>query len=140
MKKANYRLINHTADIGIEFIGASLFEIFENAALSLFDLIVGLDKIQQEEEREFLLEDDSLENLFIFFLNELIYYCFVKNFLACKFHIKIEEQYKLYVKMRGELKKEYHEIKEEIKAATFHDFILQENKDGTFFARVIFDI
>ena len=141
MEKVNYRLINHTADIGVEFTGNSLIEIFRNAALVIFDLIVGLDNIRMEEKVDFSLEENSLDNLFVFFLNELIYYCFAKNFLGRDFSIKIDGQYKLYVSMKGETKKEYHTIKEEIKAATFHNLILQKDKKtGTFFVRIIFDV
>ena len=40
--------IDHTADVGIKIYGATLTQLFEHAALGLFDIIANLDQVQTD--------------------------------------------------------------------------------------------
>ncbi len=135
-----YRLIDHTADLGIEAEFHSLKEVFEKCGLILFDLITDLEKIEAKKEINFEIEEENIEDLLIRFLNELIYLYETKHFLASQINVDLKKENKLKATLKGEninLKK--HRIKTEIKAATYHDFEFKK-EDSKFKVRVIFDI
>ncbi len=137
--KLNYKLIDHTADIGIETAAPSLEELFRKCGLIVFDLITDLGKVEPKEELEFEIEEKNIEDLLVRFLNELLYYFGAKHFLGCDFEVKLDVN-KIRVKMMGEyIDFQRHFIKEEIKAATYHDFLL-EKRDSGYRVRIIFDI
>jgi len=136
----DYTLIDHTADIGIETSASSLEELFEKCALILSDLITDLDRIKPAETKKIVLEDENIEQLLIRFLNELLYILSVENFITCKVKVLELNDNRLKAQLEGEkLDLSKHPIKEEIKAATYHDFKL-EKQDSTYVVRIIFDI
>ncbi len=138
---SDYELINHTADIGIKVKAGSLPELFEKCALALFDIITDLEKVRGLKKIEFQIEEESIEDLLIRFLNELLYYFGAKNFLGCEFKVElIEEGKRMKAKIKGEkANPQIHSIKTEVKAATYHEFELKKI-DSQYIAKIIFDI
>jgi len=136
----SYRLFEHTADLGIEFFAESLEELFISSASGLFDVISGIDRIKAEIEFPIAMEGIDLEDLLINWLRELLYLHQVKKILLCEFHISEISDTRLVGSARGEpFDVKRHEIKNEIKAATYHGIEVTENK-GRWTARVIFDV
>ncbi|HEX37386.1 MAG TPA: hypothetical protein ENG70_00765, partial [Candidatus Cloacimonetes bacterium] len=67
----NYRIIDHTADIAVEFYGRSLNELFESAANSLSQIIYQQRKpeiIDNPHSFDFQFSDEDLTVNFINFL------------------------------------------------------------------------
>ncbi|MGB9598094.1 MAG: archease, partial [Candidatus Poribacteria bacterium] len=46
---AKYKLIDHTADIGIIAYGKDLSELFANSAYAMFDILTEADKIDSKD-------------------------------------------------------------------------------------------
>jgi len=76
-----YTLIDHTADIGIDVVGATLRELFTNAAFALFDIITDLSKVECTAEYNIKISGIDREQLLVNWLTELLYLHDVKNLL-----------------------------------------------------------
>ncbi len=136
----SYRLFEHTADLGIEFFADSLEELFVSSGSGLFDVISGIDRIKAEKTFQINVEGIDLEDLLVNWLRELLYLHQVKRILLCRFHISEISDTRLVGSVMGEpFDAKRHEIKKEIKAATYHGIEVSESK-GCWKARVIFDV
>ncbi|MCX7917607.1 MAG: archease [bacterium] len=136
MKKI--KIINHTADIGIEVYGKTIEEIFENSLNGLYR-IIGVKSNGYEKEIEINVCADEIEGLLVKFLNELIYYIETQKIAGKIIKIKIdskENRYNLYAKLKmGKIEK----ITKEVKATTYHNLKLEKINDG-YKTSIIFDL
>ncbi len=139
---ANYELIEHTADVGIRVKGKDLRDIFEEAALAMFDIIAEKKpqatgyrlqaagfKINQKAE--------NVEELFVNWLNELLSLYAVKEKIFCKFLFNNLDERSLEATIEGCDIKEFR-INTELKAATYHQLKVERTTTG-WQAEVIFD-
>ena len=139
MKKA-FEIIDHTADVGIVAYGADLAELFSNAALALFSLIIEPESVEEKLRRELKVSSEDRDSLLVNWLNELIYVFDAEHVLFCRFDIKTLSENMLQATCYGEsFDPMKHKIKIGVKAATYHMLTLEENTGG-YKARVIFDI
>jgi len=138
--KRPYTEFEHTADIGVNIYGATLEELFCNAAYALFDTIVDIQRVQPIQERELFVVGDDDELLLMNWLRQLLYLCAVEGEVYREFRIRSLEPGKLNALIRGEpLDKQRHDFKTELKAITYHQFQLSKEDDG-WNATVIFDV
>src|SRR3990167_6669002 len=63
-----------TADIAFEARGKTLKELFESAALAMFDIMADPKKEDKKIIKKFSLEEDNLENLMFKFLDEIVFF------------------------------------------------------------------
>jgi SHS2 domain-containing protein len=117
------RYFNHTADYGIEVEGESIEEIFEEGAKALFNLMVDITQISPIQEVSIECEAESVSDLFVKWLNELLFQKDVTNLLFSQFKIleinRKDHNYKLIGKAYGEfINLNKHLLKLEVKAAT----------------------
>ncbi|MBN1384850.1 MAG: archease [Elusimicrobia bacterium] len=133
-----FKVVDHTADLGIIIYGRTLEELFENAATGMFSLITSIEKIKEKVLIPIRLEADDYEMLLVSFLNELQYYYSVKKILFRRFKILTLNKTCLDVNVSGE-KISGHEITHDIKAATHHNLKIEKTPDG-FKTQVIFDV
>lgn len=140
MMNRPYIEFEHTADIGMNIYGATLEELFCNAAYALFDTIVDIARVQPIQERELSIVGDNDELLLMNWLRGLLYLCAVEGEVYREFDIRSLETGKLNAVIRGEpLDKQRHDFKTELKAVTYHQFQLSQEADG-WKATVIFDV
>lgn len=140
MMNRPYTEFDHTADIGMNIYGATLEELFCNAAYALFDSIVDIARVQPIQERELSIVGDDDELLLMNWLRGLLYLCAVEGEVYREFDIRSLETGKLNAVIRGEpLDKQRHDFKTELKAVTYHQFQLSKEADG-WKATVIFDV
>lgn len=133
-----YRLIEHTADMGLVAQGDSLPEAFANAAYGLFSIITDLRKVRQTEYRLVKLEEVDLEALLFEWLNHLIYLFDVETLLFKKFVITYFDDRKLKARCYGEkYDPSRHQLKIGVKAATYHMMEVDKQHNSV---RVIFDV
>ncbi len=138
MEGTRYSLFEHTADLGVEFYGSNLNELYENAAYALADIMVGVEFIKEEEKRRIKIESYAEDELFIDWLRELIYIFTVKEFLFRRAEVTFHKGTELEALLYGEQKKS-HKFRKEIKTPTYHQFTIK--KEGEIWkARVIFDV
>jgi SHS2 domain-containing protein len=140
MKK--FEFIEHTADFGIRVYGESLEDLFKNSAQVLSELLTDY-KPKQLKEKEIQLQGETLEDLYVIWLNELISAFFADKFLLGDCSITIEEdQDKKVLKaaIKGQDFNPYeNKINMEIKAATYHNLKIEKTDEG-FKVEVIFDV
>ena len=135
-----FRTIEHTADIGIEVEADNLSELFEGVAAAMFSLMVDPDTVRQTVERELSLESGDLEELLFMWLNELLFVLYAEGLLFSGFKVKDIGEDRLVATATGEkLDPQRHRLDEEIKAATYHEMMVERRDDG-WKARVIFDV
>lgn len=135
-----YKLIDHTADIGIDIFGSTLKELFSNAGYAMFDIITDLSSVDIKSTRTITVEGIDLEQLLVNWLSELLYLHEVENILFKEFSINYIEDNQLSATLHGELLNEKkHVIKTGIKAVTYHNLFIKKENDR-WNARVIFDL
>jgi len=137
-----FEFIEHTADIGVRVFGRDLEELFKNSATALFGIILDYHP-QSSIKEEIVLEAESLEEILVTWLNELLSLFSAYNFLPANYNISIgrkNEIFFLNAIIYGE-NFDYNStsINTEIKAATYHDLKI-EKKDDLYIAEIIFDV
>ncbi len=133
-------MIDHTADIGITAYGNTLEELFENAAYGLFSVITDIDTVEPKEQYRVFVDAMDEEELFIAWLNELIYFWEVKRVLGSVFKVNILSKSSLKGEVYGEIfNPKKHYIEHIVKAVTYYDFKLTKEEKG-WKAQVILDI
>jgi SHS2 domain-containing protein len=138
--KKDFEFIDHTADIGILAYGADMKQVFANAARGLFSIITNLDNVTSTKKLDIRVTVPDREALLINWLNELIYLFEVKEMLFNSFEITAITDTELRARAYGEkIKLAKHELKTQVKAATYHMLKIEQNEDG-YRAQVIFDV
>jgi SHS2 domain-containing protein len=133
-----FKLIEHTADIGVSASGQTLAEAFSNAAYGLFSIITDLRKVRKIESRRVELQENTPEDLLFAWLNQLIYLFDVEHILFKQCDIQEFDSYKMKAVCFGEMvDPSRHEIKAGVKAATYHMLKVDPEKN---LVQVIFDI
>jgi SHS2 domain-containing protein len=135
---ARYRLIEHTADIGLTARGDTLAEAFANAAYGMFAIMAGLRNVRETDSRTVEFKDTSPEMLLITWLNWLLYVVDVEHFLFRRFEVTLTGDNGLKAVCYGEhYDPSRHKFKRGIKAATYYLLRVDRNKNSV---RIIFDI
>lgn len=141
MKK--FEFFEHTADIGIRAFGEDLKKLFANAASGMFEIIATRKqrseaRILKSEKFEITKQADSLENLLVEWLEELLFLFATKNIVFEKFQIKELDAH--HIKAFGfGLAAINFDINTEVKAVTYHMLEVRKSKNG-WQAQVILDV
>lgn len=135
-----YRVIEHTADTGVEVRASTLHELFEGAAVALLSVLTDPSKVRDVVRKDVSLDAGDLDELMFVWLNELIYIVNAEAFLFSRFEVDIEET-SLHGRMWGEeIDAGRHDLLLDVKAATYHELEVRQSADGSWGARVIFDV
>lgn len=128
-----------TADAGIRVKANSLEELFCKALLATFNEITDIEKVPPKEEK-LLQVSGELPYLLADLINLAIVYHDAEGFVASKCEpIEVRHDFAL-IKLYGDnYDPQKHEPKLVIKAATYHDLIVERQGD-LWVAQVIFDI
>ena len=139
----NYKIIDHTADLAVEFYGKTIAELFENSAVSLSEIIY--DKkmsVSAGRQLEFNFTSDNIEVNYIDFLREVLYNINQNYYFFYKCKANFLSETSLSIKCRfSQFKKD--NITNEIKAVTYHGCAIKNKViDGhkMYYAKVTFDI
>lgn len=139
MEKA-FEIIDHTADIGIVSYGVDIKQVFSNAALGLFSLIIEPGSVKENMQREIKISSQDRESLLVEWLNELIYIFDVEHIVFERFEFDALNNRELKARCFGDkINPKQQTIKREVKAATYHMLAINKENNG-YKAQVIFDI
>jgi SHS2 domain-containing protein len=131
--------IDHSGDVGIEAHGATVPELLENATLGLFSLLYR-GKVQSLTERVIHVESDSLEDLVVDWLGEVIAMGGLHGELYGTVEVHKAGRSSADGVLRGEpFDRSKHDPRFDVKAATYHELSITEEDDGLC-VRVIFDL
>lgn len=131
-----------TADAAFEVVGQTLEELFRDAAIATFEVMVDMKSVEPVITREIELKNEAIDNLFFDWLSELVYLKDADALIFGKFDVSIKKNdfYELKATASGEtINQEKHTLRSDVKAVTYHMFeVKKTGKDWT--ARVILDI
>jgi SHS2 domain-containing protein len=135
-----YKLIDHTADFGMQVFGSDSKELFTNAALALFDVITEMDVLTGRDSCRITVSGEDWADLMINWLREILYLWNGKQRLVKSIQILSLSENKISAKIYFDAyMPDRHIIKTEIKAVTYHQIQVKSGPSG-WKARVIFDI
>jgi len=135
-----FEILDHTADIRIKAYGKGLKDLFENAALGMFNILADLEGITTSTELEIKVEAPDKEELLLEWLDELLYNFYTKNIIFSEFDITGLSDNKLAAKVKGRFVGENkNRLKTEIKAATRHDLHI-DKKEDIYEVKIVFDV
>jgi len=136
MKK--FKLLEHTADTGLEACGSNLAEAFANAAFGMFSIIADPADIKEVASRLVEVDEADAEALLFEWLNRLVLLFDVESMLFSRFEMLEFNETHLKAKCWGEKYDPVrHGLKMGIKSATYHQLTVDRQRNCV---RVIFDI
>lgn len=132
-----YRLIPHTADVGLFAYGKSLDEAFASAALGMFAIMTDLGKVRETEERRISIIEKDKESLLFEWLNRLLYLFDVEHILFKRFEVELEDTHLTATCYGEKFDPLRHRIAIGVKSATYYILEVRETKPRV---RVVFDV
>ncbi|MCH8295050.1 archease [Candidatus Poribacteria bacterium] len=136
-----YEYLDHTADLGMRAYGKTLKELFTNAAQGMLEVMAATKTIYEVQQIRINVEAESLEDLMVTWLDELIFKYEVEEVLFRRVKIQQINEKELSAIAYGEspdLTK--HVVYTEIKSVTYHQLVVEQKPNGDWFAQVIFDL
>ena len=134
--QALFSEVEHTADWSIRVGGATLPELFINAAIGMYSLMADIASSAPKIEREIEVTSVDAEALLVKWLNELLYHTEMDGVIFCDFYVEAFEPTHLRaIATAGRGLK----LKKQIKAATFHNLQIIPTGNG-YEATVVFDV
>lgn len=133
-----FETFEHKADIGIRGKGKNIEEAFQEAAKAMFSIEANIKKIRSSKKIRINVSAPNVEELLAEFLNKLLAESSIKNMLFSEFKIKVKNN-SLEGYAFGEKMKKEHELKTEIKAATYSQLKVYQEK-SSWIAQCIVDV
>jgi SHS2 domain-containing protein len=155
MANAYWEHYSHPADIGIRGFGPSKEEAFAQAALALTAIIADLKTVEPKEEVKIRCQEQDDELLFVDWLNALIYEMATRQMLFSRFEVRIDKpavkpqaEYLaprftggLSARVFGEkIDVKKHSPAVEVKAATYTDLKVGQDKNGDWVVQCVVDV
>lgn len=144
--KEKFQYFEVTADVGFRAYGINIPEAFQNAALAMFEVMTDTTHIKPLIEKKISIEAHDQLSLLYEWLTELLFLHDSENLIFSLFKVNIiiksPEKYLLEASVMGEeFDYHIHEIRDEVKAVTYHLMQIQENKSKKeYMLQVILDI
>jgi len=140
MSNTYWEHYSHPADMGIRGFGPTKEEAFGQAGLAMTAVIAELQTIKPEEEIEIDCEEQDTELLFVNWLNSLLYEMATRRMLFSRFEVNITDN-QLRARAWGEkIDVKKHSPSVEVKAATYTDLRVEQNKNGNWLVQCIVDV
>lgn len=134
-----FDVIEHTADVGIIARGATLPEVFANAAAGMMSFLILPALVRPRESRRVVVEAEDRDGLLVAWLNELLVLLNGDAFVPREFRIVQLTETRLEAEVLGEpVDPQRHQFRLDVKAATYHQLEISHN--GGWRAKVIFDV
>jgi SHS2 domain-containing protein len=134
-----YEVLAHTADTGIVAYGTTLAEVFENAALAMFELMFDLKGADQGSPVRVEVAASTLEDLLVDWLSTLLFEAESRELALCSFEIGHIDEGVLSGSAAGLPADRLELIGPPVKAVTYHDLVVEQTPTG-WRAQVIFDV
>lgn len=143
MARSKYRYLEHvaTADAAFEAFGASLSELFANAAAAMFNVMAPLESIQPLRSHDLTVMADSTEELLFAWLAELVYLKDIHSELYSDFEVTVDPAaFTVSATVRGDsLDNLRNQTHTDVKAVTYHRLAIVQSAEG-FTATVVLDL
>jgi SHS2 domain-containing protein len=139
MKKFEFVDIS-VADVAFLAYGKNLNELFSNAALAMFEVMINTNQVKPKIEKRINVKGNDLQSLMFNWLNKLLVFVDSENLVFSKFKTKVDgKNFILRATCRGEkIDPKRHETRTAVKACTYHEMKIEKNKIWK--SQVILDI
>ena len=133
------------ADIAYEAYEKDLNELFENAAMAIFEPTADLKTVEAKKKFDVNIENEKLDNLLYDFLSEILFLKDSKYVVFKKVNVHVDEdkknkKWKLKSVLEGDtINPEKQHLENDIKAVTMHMFEVKKEKNN-WKATVVVDI
>ncbi|MCX7843804.1 MAG: archease [Candidatus Bipolaricaulota bacterium] len=138
-----YELFPHPSDMGVRGIGATVEEAFAEAARAMFSLMADLERVEAKEAVPFAVAAESLEDLFVRFLAELLFLRDTQGMLFSRFQLRIAREGEGFRASGQAWGEKFDPVKHragiDVKAATYN-WVKVEERDGTWIAQGVVDV
>jgi SHS2 domain-containing protein len=138
--RAGFRLLAHTADIGLEARAPSRGELFIAAAEGVKSLLFGESPAEPTLRREVRLRAGNGTELLVAWLNEILFLCEADRLVPAAFEIVALGETDVAAVITGEVyDPARHVVERTAKAVTYHRLVVEEREKG-WYARVYIDL
>jgi SHS2 domain-containing protein len=139
MKKFEFVDIS-VADVAFLAYGKDLNELFSNAALAMFEVMINTNQVKPKIEKRINVKGNDLQSLMFNWLNKLLVFVDSENLVFSKFKTKVDgKNFILRATCKGEkIDPKRHETRTAVKACTYHEMKIEKNKIWK--SQVILDI
>jgi SHS2 domain-containing protein len=135
-----YRLIDHTADLGIAVWGQSAAQVFERAAMALVDLLFIKAAVTPDRTEAIDVEGLDWSDLMVNWLREVLYLWVGRHRVVGCVHVDALSATRLRATVSSSIYNPgRHHCHHEIKAVTYHRIEVGPDDKG-WRAQVIFDV
>ena len=135
-----FRLLAHTADMGIEARAASREKVVEEMARGLTALMFGRSPAVAQVTTSFVVRADDPVELLVSWLNEVLYWSEKDNLVPASFHVGALSDGELQATIAGEpYHPRRHAVERQVKSVTYHQACLEKTPAG-WYARVYVDL
>jgi SHS2 domain-containing protein len=140
MTEARWEVYSHPSDIGVRGFGPTREAAFAQAALALTAVITDPATVEPKEAVEIVCREQDEELLFVSWLSALLYEMATRDMLFSRFEVEPLEG-GLRARAWGErVDVEKHQPAVEVKAATYADLKVEQDREGTWLAQCIVDV
>ena len=135
-----FEILEHPADVGFRAHGATLANLFENAALALVSIAGEVDNVQPVHEYAFRVSAPDCESLLVAWLSEVLYWFDGKRIAFRRFRVDQIDAEHLTATGYGELRDAIrHQARLIVKAVTWHQLKVAP-VNGGWMAEVYLDV
>jgi SHS2 domain-containing protein len=131
----DYKFLEHTADIMFEAYGKDYPEALENAAKAMFS-VFGTAK--EEEMASFAVTAHNLEELTVQALADVLAYMDTHEIVFSRMKVKKFDLKGMHLDL--ELFGEKKRPRDAVKAVTYHELQVKEEKKGEWVIRILLDV
>ncbi|NJD75531.1 MAG: archease [Candidatus Methanoperedens sp.] len=131
-----------TADAAFEAEGGTLEELFNDAAVAMFEIMVDTGSVSPRVTKTIDLVNEDIDGLLFDWLSELVYLKDAEGVVFSRFDVKIKKNgsYELNAVATGEnINRNKHRLRSDVKAVTYHMFEVKKTGD-VWSARVVLDL
>jgi SHS2 domain-containing protein len=135
-----YEIMEHPADVGFRAYGATLEELFANAAEAMMSLGCALENVEEHERRELVARGENLDALLYDWLTEILAIADAEQLVFCRGEVTQVAGGKARGVVFGEkFDKSRHRAGTYIKAVTYHQLQIEQTEEG-WRAQVFLDV
>ncbi len=128
---ARYEILEHPADVGLLARGASLAEMFENAAAGMMEIAVEPDGVTEREQKRIVADAPDREALLVNFLQEVLWLVDGEGWLARRVAVTQISDTRVSATAFGEPRDAArHAMRVIIKAVTYHQLSVRQQSEG----------
>ena len=132
--------IEHDADVALRVRGKTLERLFVNACGGMIELMLDPRRVKPAYFHEVDVQGDDLEGTLVKWLQEILYVFEVDGFAPCRAEVQSVKSGRVIGRLWGEEFTEgVHELRNLIKAVTWHNLKVEQTDDG-YEVTIVFDV